>query len=354
MTLITPESAAREPTAPEVEHLRRLAPEDRDDVLELMRLALGEGPLGRTAEMWHWKHEANPFGPSAGLIAEAGGRLVGLRLFLRWRWRAGAAEIAAVRAVDTATHPGWRGRGIFRRLTLELLREMAEEGAGLVFNTPNSQSRPGYLKMGWRTVGRLRLEIRPVWGRLLRGLLGGRAAVDALGVADFGRPVQDLVEAAGLETWLGGVFAGEERLHTVRTASWLRWRYADVPGLGYRAVWDLDPDGAAGAAVVARARRRGGRVELSLAEVLVSPDRASRGRLQRLLAELVRDSGADYLLALAAARTPERRALRRGGFFPVVVPSRHFTVRPLAAMPAGLDPMRWDAWRLSLGDLELF
>jgi GNAT superfamily N-acetyltransferase len=135
---------------------------DTDRILELVRLSLGEGTIPREREYWEWKHHRNPFGESPVLLAEAGGELVGLRVFMRWEWDAGGERLRAVRAVDTATHPAWQGKGIFSRLTKRLLEEMRREGTHFVFNTPNEKSRPGYLKMGWGAVGRVNLWIRPL------------------------------------------------------------------------------------------------------------------------------------------------------------------------------------------------
>jgi len=87
-------------------------------VLDLLGLTLGVGPAGRRpAEFFRWKHLENPFGPSLMLVAEADGRLVGLRAFMRWRFAAGDRQLRAVRAVDTATHPDYQGMGVFSRLT---------------------------------------------------------------------------------------------------------------------------------------------------------------------------------------------------------------------------------------------
>src|SRR3954462_4949881 len=87
---------------------------DEPAVLDLLRSSLGEGPAGtRTAEFFRWKHLANPFGPSFMLVARSDGEIIGLRAFMRWRFSAGGRDHAAVRAVDTATHPAHRGRGIF-------------------------------------------------------------------------------------------------------------------------------------------------------------------------------------------------------------------------------------------------
>ena len=66
------------------------------------------------------------------------------------------------RAVDTATLPEWRGKGVFSRLTMRLVEQMQNEGVSFVYNTPNGKSMPGYLKMGWAPVTRIPLWIRPI------------------------------------------------------------------------------------------------------------------------------------------------------------------------------------------------
>ncbi|MET1012133.1 MAG: GNAT family N-acetyltransferase, partial [Actinomycetota bacterium] len=98
--------------------------EDADEarVLRLLDDALGGGPAGRrTVDLFRWKHVDNPFGRSMMLVAESDGRIVGLRAFMRWRFLSGSRLLSAVRAVDTATHPDYQGRGIFSKLTREAL-----------------------------------------------------------------------------------------------------------------------------------------------------------------------------------------------------------------------------------------
>jgi GNAT superfamily N-acetyltransferase len=96
---------------------------------------------------------------------------------MRWEFLDGDRVVRAVRAVDTATHPDYQGRGIFTRLTLHALDELATEGIEFVFNTPNDQSRPGYLKMGWQVVGQLPTAVRPT--RLARIARVAKARVPA-------------------------------------------------------------------------------------------------------------------------------------------------------------------------------
>jgi GNAT superfamily N-acetyltransferase len=341
------------------------------------RPGAGSEPAERGEEFWRWKHERNPFGRSPGLVALHAGEPVALRAFLRWRWRVDGRDLEAVRAVDTATHPVWRRRGLFRRLTTELVERLRAEGTALVFNTPNPKSRAGYLAMGWHDVGRVPLLVRPRRpGRLLKAALAGlgrRGGIPSTGSdapIDPGagsslRPVGELLEAPALPGLLASRRAMPGRLETARSPDYLRWRYAEAPGVRYLADWSLDrgsdpsPDGVAGAggaAIVVRSRVRRGLRELTLAEILVSDDPAGRAAAAGLIGRLVRSAEADYVAALATPGSPERAVLRSAGFLPLP-PSAgrggpRLVVRPLA--PIAPDPRNPAAWRLSVGDLELF
>lgn len=327
---------------------------DEEAVLALVRLGLGAGSAPRSVDFWRWKHRAGPFGPSPGLVAVAGGEVVALRLFSRWRLRDRGSERAAVRAVDTATHPDWRRRGLFRRLTAELVEQVAAEGAALVFNTPNRASFRGYRRLGWRSAGRVPLSVRPLGTGILHG---GRDAPPRL-TAGWSSPAGVLARP-GVDRFLAALWQDEPRLHTPRDAAYLAWRYAAVPGIGYGAMADVEGD--AGALVVARPRLRRGRGELALAEVLVGRGEESARRAARLLARVgaaAAEGGADYLVAVASRTTAERRALAGAGFLTLPAAGPRLAVRRLAAADAPGSPLpaslRTGAWRWSLGDLELF
>jgi hypothetical protein len=88
-------------------------PEDVDGILELVRASMGVGDIPREREYWEWKHVRNPFGASPVLLAEAEGKLVGLRVFMRWEWRRDDRRVRSVRAVDTAPIPSGRAGGSF-------------------------------------------------------------------------------------------------------------------------------------------------------------------------------------------------------------------------------------------------
>ena len=310
--------------------------EDLPRIVELMRTSLGEGAIPRTEAFFRWKHLEGPFDASPVLLAEDGDRLVGLRAFLRWELLRGGRVHRAVRAVDTATHPDYRGRGIFRRLTMQLVTRMKDEGVDFVFNTPNEKSGPGYIKMGWRTVGLVPVFIRPRLAILRRPLRS-----DEWGTI---RPSEaQALESASMDEapgeWMR-LDAGE-RGHTDRSARYLRWRYVSIPGIDYGAIWDPDRY-----LIVFRRRLRRGLRELTVCELLVAPDSRALWAAGRALHRAAR--GAETI-GMSAAVAPRLRGLARlQGFIPMSGPV--MVSRPLASPPIE----GFDGWLWSLGDLELF
>lgn len=332
--------------------VRPFRPQDRPQVLELLTAAMAGGPTGeRTEDFFAWKHERNPFGPSLALVAEAGGELVGFRTFMRWRFVRRGRPLHAVRAVDTATHPECQGRGIFTRLTQRALEVAADDDIDLVFNTPNTRSLPGYLKMGWSPVGAVPIAVRiarPL--RFARRLRTRAGPVSSGPVPEVGLPPVAAVlnETAALGALLGRAEQPDDRLRTDRDVAYLRWRYAQAPGLDYRAV-AYHFHGQLRGLAIGRPRWRGRLVEFTLSEVIVAEgDRAVARRLLGAVAACGVDHVATHLGAWPTADGSRRRA----GY--VAMPGQSMTlVARSVGRDVGLRTSLSD-WALSLGDLELF
>lgn len=323
--------------------IRRFTAGDEAGVLDLLGVTLGGGPAGRRPpEFFRWKHHQNPFGDSFMLVAENDGRIVGLRAFMRWRFAAAGRQFEAVRAVDTATHPEFQGMGVFSRLTRTAL-EALDGQVDLVFNTPNQSSRPGYLKLGWRDVGRVPVVVRvrrPV--RLATGLRGPSGRLPAM-PAVAAEPAARVLETAGLDQLLVEVRADDRRMHTPKDLAYLRWRYGAAPLLGYRAVVEEAAGRLAGLAVF-RVRTRGGAWEATVAEVLTPA--GDRRTVRRLLRRVAKAAPVDHLTVDATAGTLAAGFLPAPGGITFVVKTLRDGVVP--------DPTSLRAWDLSLGDLEVF
>ena len=142
--------------------IREATDADIPEILQVLKASLGETSSKKSEEVWRYKHIDNPFGRSLVLLAIEGSKIIGVRAFMRWKWQRAGEVLSAFRAVDTATHPKHQGKGVFKKLTLKALEIAKQNGDHFVFNTPNEQSKPGYLKMGWEEVAKIKVRIKPI------------------------------------------------------------------------------------------------------------------------------------------------------------------------------------------------
>jgi GNAT superfamily N-acetyltransferase len=326
---------------------------DEGKVLALLDETLGVGPIGaRTGEFFRWKHFANPFGHSFMLVAVSGDRIIGLRAFLRWSFQAGPRTLHAVQAVDTATHPDYQGRGVFRRLTLAALEQLRDE-VDFVFNTPNEKSLPGYLKMGWEVVGTIPVSVRlrhPLrFARRVRSF--GDVAGSPVDVTVEASEVGDVISATSdVPDLLAEMNAGrDDRISTDVSMAYLNWRYCAAPGLDYRAVREPANGRLRGFAVF-RIRSRGSLVEASVTDLFVRPrDRRCARTLIRAIASAV---SVDHLTCHFPTGTAAASAATRSGFLPT---GKGITLA-VNELRTGIvpDPASLASWALTLGDVEVF
>lgn len=302
---------------------RRATDADLPGILALCEVALGWPADPRNEQLFRWKHLSNPFGGSPMWVATADQRIVGFRAMMPWRFRTARGEtLRAVRAVDTATHPDFQRRGIFSALNALAIEALTKDGVDFIFNTPNAESLPGYLKQGWHDLGRVAIVARPA------GLKGALAMPSALGKATkWSEPLPAGADPTTVSVqrsaWSGVVT-------TDATAGFFTWRYAGGP-VAYRAFTE------AGSGIVVRLRGRGSARELVLAsswgtEVVVA----------KLIKEALAASHASY--AVSTAGQPGHSAM-----LPLPNLGPHLTVRRLAS-----EPPRMEELGLHLGDVELF
>ena len=324
--------------------IRRYTDQDEAAVLALLQTSLGWLADEHHTAFFRWKHRDNPFGPSPAWVALDGERIVGLRVLLRWEFdRAEGPDdgiARAVRAVDTATDPGYQGRGIFSALTRHAIDDLAREGLHFIFNTPNDQSRPGYLKMGWEVVGRLPVAARPRSPVSLARMARARTAADL-----WSTPTNaglDAVTALADTRTLDTLLASQPPaggLRTRRTAAVIRWRYTGFPPLAYRVL--LQGSRLEEGFAVFRLRRRGQALEAVVGDVLV-PD-GDRRVTAALLRSVPGAAGADYAIRLGGGGAA-------AGYVPLPRQGPILTWR--AITETTMPPL--ESWRLTLGDVELF
>ncbi|MBL6444769.1 GNAT family N-acetyltransferase [Fulvivirga sp. 29W222] len=207
--------------------IRKAETADIPDIVSLLKLSLGESLMPKSDSYWRWKHIDNPFGPSYVLLAEEKGQIIGVRAFMKWEWRNGAHILRTVRAVDTATHPDHQGKGIFKKLTLSMLDLCRHEEVDFVYNTPNDKSMPGYIKMGWKSLGKLPVSINLC---LPRRIFGGNQDVDLISNPDGNVLIVKIDENIS-QNWDTEI--SSDFWSTNYSKAFFAWRYGKIPVLDY-------------------------------------------------------------------------------------------------------------------------
>jgi hypothetical protein len=299
-------------------------PEWRDRVLELQRDVWGRSA---SPDEFDWWFERNPAGPRLISLVRDDGRVAGVSGMSFFRMMLNGDEADVVFALDAATHPDYRGRGLWSKLELRNEKVSAAAGAVAALGFTNPLAGPILVgKLGWRDLARLRVWARPLVGRARQG--GG---TEPLGHFD--------AEADALYERERRRFAN----HLMRSAEFLNWRYVESPR-GYRCFAARSRGRLDGYAVLARKNHEGRTVGV-VADLVGSP-RACR----RLLGRCARE--ARGVRALVALVSPwQRSTFLAAGFVPTQKSIRFIgkPLRPGVALPTGRD-----AWHFTLGDMDIF
>lgn len=330
--------------------IRPATPQDKPAMIGLLKKSLGEGLIPKSASLWNWKHEQNPFGASFVLLAEENDALIGLRAFMQWQWKWNNTIYKAIRAVDTATHPDHQGKGIFKKLTLQQLELCKQQGIHFVFNTPNDQSRPGYLKMGWVQQGRMPLKLKVLNPIALAYALAFKKGKAASGAED----------PTPAQTWDPRVFdlmnkyeGKSDHLNTVLSSSYIRWRYADNPLFRYNYFTDFEDF-----LLIGRIKPHSFTKELRLVDCMFfnnsSSDRRINSKISKLVLPYCKKNKIQVISFSGQQYQLNRSALNWMGMLPVQPRGPIVTLRDLNMHEQFPELLDIKNWGYSLGDMELF
>jgi hypothetical protein len=330
--------------------VRPASPEDRPAIIELLRQSLGESSIPKSEALWLWKHEQNPFGPSYVLVAEEAGKLIGLRAFMQWDWLRNDKIYKAVRAVDTATHPDYQGKGIFKKVTLQQLEICRQQGVLFVFNTPNLQSRPGYLKMGWVMQGKMPLKFT-----LLKPFTMARTRLfnkeKYVGHQEDPSPFQKWTH--GVLSSLDGYVQKTEQLATVFSSQYISWRYANNPLFTYNYFTDQE-----NFLLVTRIKMHAYTKEMRLVDFVKLNPKADNGYLNATLKRQVLPfcdrHQVDFISFSGQQYRAHRSCFKWMGLLPVRPLGPIITLKDLNMKDDFSHLLNTRNWCYSTGDLELF
>ena len=206
--------------------LRNAIDEDSVSIISLLKICLGDNE-NRNIEYWNWKHNKSPFGKTLVVLAFDKKKLIGVRTFMKWQWIKDKHIYNCARCVDAAVHPNYRRRGLFSEMTMYGLKIIKEEKVDFIFNTPNSNSLPGNLKMGWKEYGKTGLKVRI---NNIANSLYYRAAKKEFDVDEIDKVhyVKNLSKEY-LHMFLSKLITDDQVLRKNISSDYFIWRYLDVP-----------------------------------------------------------------------------------------------------------------------------
>lgn len=310
---------------------------DIESIVALLKITLGEASTEKSVGFWKWKHIDNPFGESKVILAFDGEKLIGVRAFMKWEFSNDEQVISCVRAVDTAVHPDYQGKGIFSKLTQQALDECTTEGYSLVFNTPNKKSKKGYLKLGWIKNGRLpfRLSI-PVHIP---------KKYDELGLTSIYQSFQLNKKDLNEEEFL--YKAGNEKLIIYLSNNYIAWRYINCPVNQYGFLFE-----SGNYLVVFRLKKIANYTELRFCEVFVSDDKASSKKAVKACKALI-NTVKPLMVSCGDMDNVPKMFYRKLGFIKPISIGPSVTLRKLKGDYISLFE-GFKKWSPSLGTMELF
>jgi hypothetical protein len=313
-------------------------------VVDTLNLVFPSTP--RSIKTFVWKHYDNPQGASIITYASdsTSGKVVGVRAFWRCNLNCNNKSVVAYQPCDTATHPEFRRYGLFTRMTRLAIDEAERKGTRILFNFPNAQSKPAYLKLQWKETSEMLMLLRPV--SYIRALIHG------LGMRDPGkRRFVASPEAALSQQWSQVEYPGAEELlcssntyYSVPDEEYVNWRYRHHPHIQYGLAHEE------GTSIVYRSGCRGFLKELQLVQVIDRRNSAAPGVVARLVKRVAMLERADIVTAVLSRSNPIASALSKAGFFQV--PSRAALV--YRGIDGGGDGDPLPAFSVFAGDLDTF
>jgi len=331
---------------------RAATPFDKPAIIELLKKSLGESVIPITEKFWVWKHEQNAFGPSFVLLALENEDIIGVRAFMQWHWLWNGKIYSAIRAVDTATHPDHQGKGIFKKLTLQQVEKCKQQGIHFVFNTPNEQSMPGYLKMGWETQGRMPLKIK-----LLRPL--SLAYSKFFDEAKYSASLkEDITPVQDWDVSILGLFKNYQQqetgqLRTSVTSEYVTWRYAHNPLFRYNFFTDKE-----NYVLIYRIKNHSFTRELRIVDFILLKSNATtrivNSHMKNEVLAFTKTNKIDFISFSGQQYLASKACFQWMGIIPVRSLGPLVTIRNLNMENKFAELLDVKNWNYSLGDMELF
>jgi len=215
---------------------RPAEPADFDRTVELMALGF-PGVHKFSPAFLQWQYYDNPAGPPLGCNIDDGERLIGHLMGIPLKVSLQGEPATVTLIMNVATHPDYRGRGLFLELVRRVVTMSAERGHAAVVGVANQQTIRAYeTKLGFQNVAGLEahVELLPQkvdFARALETAVFARTWDDATLAWRLKNPANPLQIAGGTADAL--VVEGASTLPLIRSRGVIPRRGLNTPASGW-------------------------------------------------------------------------------------------------------------------------
>lgn len=140
-------------------------PKYRDGIVEVLK-DLWPWTLEQRYERFDWEYYSNPSHPEPLAVVAVNDKdeVLGFRGWVPGIVNSNKKSYLVARAADVVVAPKGRRQGIFSKMTTYSIDYLRSNGVDAILNlSSNEQSNPGYIKLGWQSIGQLNIWYKVVW-----------------------------------------------------------------------------------------------------------------------------------------------------------------------------------------------
>lgn len=306
--------------------------EDKEEILNLLDTVFSSQQmvknLSRGLSFWNWKYEKNPFGQTKLHKITHGDKIIGCGTLWPFQFVLKGKELRAYQPCDTVVLKEYRGKGLFSKLNRKRISDAELEAVDFLFNFPNSQSLPGYIKMGWVFVGKIEWYVKILQPVKVFSAIYSKSKSEILDV-----PERYHIKSKNNIT--DNSFS-INRISLIKNEEFFSWRFKNHPNRNY-GILNIQEHFA-----IFTLMKKGEMIEMVIVEFNVSADFISK--MLNLIVKEAKLLNVSYI-ALANPNIPSKWEFHRNLFF--FIKKKNFVVR---AINAKLPPeiFKFSYWNFSL------
>lgn len=294
---------------------------DKDEILELLNEGFKHqqktASKGRGDDFWNWKYLNSAFGEAVLHVIEQDSEILAFGTLWPFEFKYEGQLLKAFQPCDTIVSKKARGKGLFRKLN-EARKEYARSvKADFLFNFPNQNSLPGYLKMGWSLVDKLTWQVKVL--KPLQVLKNSKSDAQSVRIEVQKKYALD---SSQIQKALANNVESENLVELNATSSYYEYRYKNHPSRNYGLIEYVE-NGETAIAIFTLMQKE------NLKEMVVMEVIASKNTYSGLLNKVVKEAkfmDVGYIAMVNQQNQTQHKMILKG-FFPKK--NKNFVCLPL-------------------------